>query len=600
MKQHLPLTEKRLQRALGLIMTAMLLVAQAQPAISAPLAGVNGSWSWPSGMGLTGSVVYALLVHSSGNVYMGGSFTNAGGDSDCDYVAIWTGSAFDCPSGMSLNDNVYVLREGASGSVYAAGLFTDAGGDTTADRIARWSGSAWGWDGASPGGPVFDLAFDGASLYVAGSFTDAGGDLDADYIALWNESTDSWSWPSGKGLNAFASVLLLDGSNLYVSGSFGTSPDDADCVNLCLWNETTDTWSWPSAGTVFPNSMAWNGSLLYAGGVFTDGGDGAGGIDDDCDRICLWNENTDTWSWPGGMGLGDGPRTLVLDAAGYLYAGGDFVDAGSDADADYIARWNESAGSWSWSAGMGLNGIVASLAADGNLIYAGGSFDNAGGDADADGIALFTPDPLLFADGFESGDFSAWTNVNIGNGNLTVCGAAASEGSYGMCAASTNNKRKQVIDSVPDDELRYYASFTLDPNGITIGGAANRIRVFQGRMDTAFPFIVLLRYISGTYQVRLRLANDDGSYVDTAWWTITDAPHTIGVDWRKDSIPGAIDGFGALYIDNTWYETINLVDNDMLAIRGTRLGITSRMDGVTMTSTLYFDDFYSDSDGYPE
>ncbi len=92
-----------------------------------------------------------------------------------------------------------------------------------------------------------------------------------------------------------------------------------------------------------------------------------------------------------------------------------------------------------------------------------------------------------------------------------------------------------------------------------------------------------------------------GNFIDSAWYTISDGTHSIGVDWQQSS--GANDGWGDLYLDGTLQgtgHTVDLVDNDTLVIRGTRLGITTRMDGVTMTGTLYFDDFYSDADGYPE
>ncbi len=64
--------------------------------------------------------------------------------------------------------------------------------------------------------------------------------------------------------------------------------------------------------------------------------------------------------------------------------GGDFTDAGGDANADYIARWDGAA----WHAlGSGLNDTVYAIAVAGSNVYVGGSFTDAGGDANADHIA---------------------------------------------------------------------------------------------------------------------------------------------------------------------------------------------------------------------
>ncbi len=583
---------------------------------SAPLTVISGNWSWPSGQGLDSNV--NAIVKDGSNIYAAGNFQDAGADTDADNIALWNGASWSWPSVTNTGSGtILALKPDGSGNLYVGGAFALAGGDPDCTRICLWNESTDTWSWPADRGldaPVYAFLPDGSgNVYVGGAFTNggdgAGGDDDdCDYICLWDETGDSWSWPAGKGLNNIVYAFEPDGSgNLYVSGSFtdggdGGGGNDDDCDYVCLWNGSD--WSWPS-GTGLSTSvyaLALDGTSLYAGGSFLNGGGDA-----DCDYICLWNESTDSWSWPSSMGLSSFVDALALDGTD-LYAGGNFINAGVDSDADYIAHWDGAA--WDWPAGAGLNSSGESLLLDGNQMYVGGFFtdggDGAGGnDDDCDNICLFTLTMPLFADGFESGDFSAWSSVNIGSGNLTVEMGCAMEGTYGMCALSSNNKRKQVIDSVPNDEIRYYASFQLDHNNVTISGAANRIRIFQGRMDTHFPFILLLRYSGGNRQVMLRLQTDagPGNYVDSAWYTISDATHIIGVDWKQSSGPGNNDGWGDLYVDDTLQgsgHTVDLVDNDTLAIRGIRLGITTRMDGITMTGTLYFDDFYSDNDGYPE
>ncbi len=295
------------------------------------------------------------------------------------------------------------------------------------------------------------------------------------------------------------------------------------------------------------------------------------------------------------MGLTYYVWALLLNGSD-VYAGGFLADAGGDDDCDFIARWTGSA--WDCPTGMALSTTVSALAWDGSSLYASGGFTDAGGDADADYIAQWRF--WLFKDGVESGDFTAWSGFNTGSGNMTVSGMCALDGTYGICLPSTNDKRKQVFDTTPDDETFYYASFLLDPNSVDISGATDRIRIMQGRNDATFPFIVLLQDFGSTYRIRLRVSNDDGSYSDTDWYAISDAVHTIGVQWSADSSPGAGDGHGVLFIDGTNMGPQVLVDNDTMRIDKILLGITSRMDGMIFTGTIYMDKFYSDADGYPE
>ncbi len=572
----------------------------------APSAVIQGNWSWPTGDGLS-DVVEALALDSGGNLYAGGQFNDASGDLDADRIALWDGSSWSWPSGAGtfLDSNVYTLIFDGSGMLHAGGNFTDAGADPDCDHWARWFSGIPAWSCPTngtlgPNGYINALVFDGSSLlYAGGVFVDGGDgvggiDDDCDYICVWD--ANSWSWPTDMGLSSFVYALVWDGANVYASGTFIDAGGDTGADRIAKWTGS----AWDDVGGGLSDTVAAlvvDGGDLYAGGAFVN----AGG-DADADKVAVWDGIA--WSWPSGGGFTGFVFSITMDGAGTLYAGGSFADGGGDADADNIAYWDGAA--WSWPTGLGLNDFARELAWDSaeGVLYVGGAFTDAGGDDDCDRICKFTPNPaFLFADGFESGDFSAWTSFNDGSGNLTVEMPCAMEGTYGMCALSTNNKRKQVIDSVPNDEVRYYASFQLDHNNVSISGAANRIRIFQGRMDTHFPFILLLRYSGGNRQVMLRLQTDagPGNYVDSAWYTISDAVHTIGVDWSQSS--GADDGYGNLYVDGILQgvgNTVSGVDNDTLVIRGIRLGITTRMDGITLTGTLYFDDFYSDNDGYPE
>ncbi|HMD80923.1 MAG TPA: hypothetical protein VKE92_06420, partial [Anaerolineales bacterium] len=86
---------------------------------------------------------------------------------------------------------------------------------------------------------------------------------------------------------------------------------------------------------------------------------------------------------------------------------------------------------------------------------------------------------LIFKDGFESNDFSAWTLSNINGGNLSVSLSAALLESYGMRALINSATGIDVIDDSPTLESRYRARFYFDPNSIAMGAGVQHT-IFQG------------------------------------------------------------------------------------------------------------------------
>ena len=90
------------------------------------------------------------------------------------------------PATASLNGSVTALHAAGS-DLYVGGTFTDAGGVASADHLAKWNGSAW--SGFAPlNGSVFAIAFAGGKLFVGGAFNDAGANPDADFLAVWSGS----------------------------------------------------------------------------------------------------------------------------------------------------------------------------------------------------------------------------------------------------------------------------------------------------------------------------------------------------------------------------------------------------------------------------
>lgn len=140
----------------------------------------DGNWEALSGPSATGiSFGFAILaVDSKGNVYAGGTFTKAGGVT-VNNVAKWNGSGWEALSGQSatgMNNPVYALVVDSQDNLYVGGSFTTAGGVPTL-HVAKWDGSNWsplnGPIGPGLSGPVFALAVDNQDNVYAGGISSA-------------------------------------------------------------------------------------------------------------------------------------------------------------------------------------------------------------------------------------------------------------------------------------------------------------------------------------------------------------------------------------------------------------------------------------------
>ncbi|MBI3836282.1 MAG: hypothetical protein HY287_18340, partial [Planctomycetes bacterium] len=348
----------------------------------------NGS-TWSAVGSGTSNKVWALTVFNDGTgsaLYAGGEFISMGGVT-VDRVAKWNGTTWSAlPSNLKGDVRVLaVFNDGTGSALYAGGLFSTTGGGI-ANRIAKWNGTTWSAVGTGMSSTVFGLAvFDdgtGPALYAGGTFTTAGG-VSANRIAKWNPGVPgSWS-ALGSGMDNTVNVLTVfnDGSGtaLYAGGVF-TTAGGVTTSHIAKWNGS----SWSPLGSGANNTVnalnvfdPGSGAALYVGGAFTN----VGGVA--INRIGKWDGSV--WS---SLGSGNGMsapvtvNTLMVydDGAGAaLYAGGDFIAAGS-VNANRIGKWNGTA----WSAlGSGMDGTVNALTVfndgTGAALYAGGSFTTAGG-----------------------------------------------------------------------------------------------------------------------------------------------------------------------------------------------------------------------------
>ncbi|MCC6616428.1 MAG: hypothetical protein IT320_23340 [Anaerolineae bacterium] len=203
------------------------------------------------------------------------------------------------------------------------------------------------------------------------------------------------------------------------------------------------------------------------------------------------------------------------------------------------------------------------------------------------------PSDVIFANGFESGNFTGWTSSTTGGTDLSVTAAAALKGSFGMSALINDNTAIYVTDDLPTAETRYRARFYFDPNSIVMANNdAHQIFMGYTTGNTTAVLRIEFRYSSGNYQIRAGVLNDASTFTNTSYFTISDAPHYIELDWKASTAAGANNGGVTLWIDGTQQAAITTLDNDTRRIERARLGAVEGIDTGTR-GTYYFDSFES-------
>ncbi|WP_448540453.1 beta strand repeat-containing protein [Roseiflexus sp.] len=338
------------------------------------------------------SAVYAIAITGT-DVYVGGFFTNAGGNNANDFLTRWTGSSFVPPGSKTarpLNGTVYTVAVSGT-DVYVGGRFTNAGNVPGANSIARWDGAQWHAVGGANAinDNVYAVAISGTNVYVGGSFISAGGVPGTNFVARWDGMQWSGLLSGTVGLNRPVYTIAISGTDVYVGGDFTADATlGASGVNyIARWNGTS--WSGLLSGTVGLSgpvyTIAISGTDVYAGGRFAN----AGGVRG-ANYIARWNSANNTWNRVGGANAISGDfrtvvRVIVLSGSD-VYVGGNFTNAGGVSGANNIARWDGT----NWNAVGGASAIndnVYAVAISGENVYVGGDFTKAGGNSAADYLA---------------------------------------------------------------------------------------------------------------------------------------------------------------------------------------------------------------------
>jgi len=473
------------------------------------------NWS-ALGTGVSGGGLVKTLATDGTNLYVGGAFTNAGSVA-VNNLAVWDGTNWSAFHGNSVTNSgiLAILVDGSD--IYLGGSFTTAG-SVPANHVVKWNGSGFEALGTGLQGTVtvYSMARMKGDLYVCGSFTNAGG-VAVQNVAQWNGST----WTNlTQGIAATTQPLTLTGlgagpdGRLYAGGLLD-SAGTLGVYDLAAWDGTN--WQVVRGGagnglfiplTSTVRAVAINGNDIYAGGTFQ----AAGTVK--ANRVAHWDGTNWTAMDSGMKGTNDALTTSVSALAisgGYVYAGGNFTNAGSTS-VNNIARWNGS----SWSAlGTGLNNQVFVITANGSDVYVGGNFTSAGGVA-ATNIAHW--DGANWS-ALGSGLNNSVTAISIGSDGLYVGGTFTAAGGvtanrvarwdgttwYPLGNGTTNGVGGPVNTILPVSPTEIYVGGTFTTAGVV---TANRIARFDGTSWSA-----LGSGMSGVTSPSVGALADDGVYL---------------------------------------------------------------------------------------
>src|SRR6266496_4070376 len=169
----------------------------------------DANWMSMGGLPAANGVVYAAVMDSLGNLFIGGDFTIVG-DVFANRIARWNGTNWSAV-GSGLNNSVTALAV-SGGDIYAA-----SGG-----VVAKWDGSGWSALGSGLGG-VGALAVSGNDVYAAIGMN----------VVKWNGTSWSALGSGMRGSNnySYVAALAVSGSDVYAVGMF-TNASGTSAINI--------------------------------------------------------------------------------------------------------------------------------------------------------------------------------------------------------------------------------------------------------------------------------------------------------------------------------------------------------------------------------
>ena len=431
----------------------------------------GGDEHWDPQFGTNGlnDAGFAIEVSSSGDVYVGGRFTMAGGV-PASRIARWDGTTWHA-LGSGVNDDVVAIGVSSSDDVYVGGFFSQAGGNP-AERIAHFDGATWDPMDGGANDFVEDIAIDSnGDVYAAGFFTEIGG-VTTTGIARW----DGANWNSvGGGVNGGVSAVIVHSSgDVYIGGSF-TMAGGTPVQDVARW----DGAQWHDVGAIIGSVRTLSESPT--GEVFVGGAQ----LTASQSNVARWDEGSQTWVGVGppfyaGTNCIYNASTLAISST-HFYAGNWELICFPPASADYsfsAAEWDGN----NWlPLGSATNGDVWSVGLAGDDLFVTGFFTEAGAN------------PSLY--------FGRWNETLI----LENEPAATAPAQVRVIVAPN--------PSVSEPQLQLFLEHPAEVRATVYDARGRLVRELATRdLSTGNHTIDVGRYDSGVYLIVVELINRQGEF----------------------------------------------------------------------------------------
>lgn len=310
----------------GSFTTAGGLSRRGLAAVNASTGQVDSTWS----ADVAGTVLTLAVSPDGTTLYVGGSFTKVRAFSRLNLAAVSTASGAVTPwdPGAS-NGSVRGLAVSTT-TVYAGGNFT-ASGSTAIGRLSaidRFTGRADPAFDPHPDSAVNTLRLAGTTLYAGGKFSTIAGVARPHLAALATASGQATGWHPR--LTCPALDLATDATKIYVACAGGASNGNSVVAFGTGTSATSPVWLRSGNGDV--QSIAVLGGVVYAGGHF---GTMAGATRHHAAAFDPTSGALLGWSPVFNSALG---VWAIRPVAGALWAGGDFTTVNS-ASHPHVARF---------------------------------------------------------------------------------------------------------------------------------------------------------------------------------------------------------------------------------------------------------------------
>lgn len=184
---------------------------------------------WIAGVANLDGNVNVITPASDGKTYIGGNFTLRAGDTDFYHIGYTTDHSGTSGSwshmATGLNGNIRAILYGSDANIYVGGMFTSAGGDTDANAFCKWNGTAFSQVGTNLfNGNVISLAEDNAhNIYIGGIGLQLDGTANISKILKYNISTNTFATLGDTdATGTIYSVCIGKDNSIYVSGDFNS------------------------------------------------------------------------------------------------------------------------------------------------------------------------------------------------------------------------------------------------------------------------------------------------------------------------------------------------------------------------------------------